>query len=91
MTNYADIARHRRRARPLYLELKALGVELRVEDHAGYPREHRILIGGLKSFSPAHADRIERRVLDNEEGLAKVLLGKWDPDLEAIRREGAHR
>jgi len=88
MTGYADIARHRKRARSLYLELKALGVDLQIEEYPDDPQEYRILVGGLKSLSPAHADRLKRRILDNEAGLASVLLNKWEPDLEAIRREG---
>jgi hypothetical protein len=70
----ADLARHRKRARPLYLELRALGVELDIEEFPGDPQEYRILVGGLKSLSSAHADRLKRRILENEAGLAKVLL-----------------
>ena len=88
MRDYADLARHHKRARPLYLELRALGVQLDIEEYSGDPQEYRILVGGLKSLSPAHADRLKRRILDNEAGLANVLLSKWDPDLEAIHQEG---
>jgi hypothetical protein len=91
MTGYADIARHRKRARPLYLELRALGVKLRVVEYPADPREYRIVVGGLTSLPPAHAERLERRILEHEAGLAKVLLGKWEPDLEAVRREGVCR
>jgi len=34
MTSYAEMARQRKRARPLYLELRALGLGLRVKGEA---------------------------------------------------------
>ncbi len=89
MSTYAEMARHRKRARPLYLELKALGLDVRVEEDLGVVPGYRIVVGGLRSLSAAHADRVERRVSENEAGLAKVLLSKWEPDLEAVRREGS--
>lgn len=91
MSSNADMARGgaRKRARPLYLELKALGIELDIKEYPDDPQEYMISVGGLKGFSPAHADRLQRRILDNEAGLARVLLaGPWNPDLEAIRQEG---
>jgi hypothetical protein len=90
MSGYPDkFAQERKRARPLYLELKALGVELDVRGCPADPREYTVCVGGLKGFSPAHADRLQRRVRASEEGLARVLLaGPWHPDLEAIRQEG---
>ncbi len=89
MSDYAEMARERKRARPLYLELKALGLEVRLEDDPETAPGSRIVVGGLRSLSEAHADRVERRVLHNETGLVRVLLGKWNPDLEAVRREGS--
>lgn len=89
MSSYAEMAHRRKRARPLYLELKALGLEARLEDDPETAPGYRIVVAGMCSLSEAHADRIKRRVLDNEAGLVGVLLGKWDPDLEAVRREGS--
>jgi len=80
----------RKRARPLYLELKSLGVDLRVEAHLNGPHRYMLSVGGLRCFSPAHADRIARRAQDNAEGLIHVILTKRDPDLEAVRREGSN-
>ena len=88
MSSYAEMARRRKQARVLYLELRALGLEVRVEDDAGNPSGHKVVVGGLRSLSPAHADRLMRLVRDNEIGLAKVLLERWDPDLHAVRTEG---
>ena len=88
MSSYAEMARRRKQARVLYLELRALGLEVRVEDDAGTPADYKVVVGGLRSLSPAHADRLMRLVRDNEIGLAKVLLERWDPDLHAVRTEG---
>lgn len=86
MSTYADMARERKRARPLYLELRALDIEVRAEGDDDCPAGCRILVSGLRSLSETHADRVKRHVLDNEAGLTKVLLDWWDPDLEAIRQ-----
>ena len=37
MTSYAEMARERKRARPLYLELRALGLGLHVKEEAADP------------------------------------------------------
>lgn len=89
MSSYAEIARQRKRARTLYLELRALGLELRVEEDPEHPAYCRVVVGGLRSLSETHADRVEQRVLENEAGLAQILLSEWDPDLEAVRWEGS--
>ena len=89
MSTYSDMARERRHARSLYLELRALGLDVRVEE---VPEEllcYRVIVGGLRSLSPAHADRIVRCVRGNQAGLVQVLLCRWDPDLHAIRQEGS--
>lgn len=91
MSSYREMARHRKQARALYLELRALGLEVRAENDTGGPANYRIVVGGLSSLSPVHADRLMRRVEANEHGLARVLLERWNPDLHAIRREGSCR
>ncbi len=89
MSTYAEMDRERRRARPLYLELRALGLDLWVEEDPGEPLCYRIVVGGLRSLSPAHANRVVRRVRGNEAGLARILLSsRWNLDLAAIRQEG---
>ena len=88
MSSYREMYRRRKQARALYLELRALGLEVRAEDDTNGPANYRIVVGGLSSLSPVHADRLMRRVEDNELGLAKVLLERWNPDLHAIRTEG---
>lgn len=89
MSTYSDMARERRHARSLYLELRALGLDVRVEEVPGEPLCYRVVVAGLRSLSPAHADRIVRCVRGNEAGLVQVLLCRWDPDLHAVRREGS--
>lgn len=89
MSTYAEMDRERRRARCLYLELRALGLELWVEEDSDEPPCYRIVVGGLRSLSPAHANRVVQRVRGNEAGLARILLSsRWNPDLAAIRQEG---
>ena len=76
-------------ARALFLELRALGLEVQTEDDPGGDfLDYRIAIEGLHSLSVTHADRVMRLVRDNEEGLVQLLLDRRDPDLDAIRREG---
>ena len=76
-------------ARPLYLELRALGLTLSVRDDPDGGRlDYGISIDGLRSLSGNHADRVECRVRDNEDGLVEVLLDRRNPDLYAIRKEG---
>ncbi len=91
MKSYAEMARDRRQACSLYLELRALGLDVRVEEVPAEPHCYRVIVRGLRSLSPAHADRIVRCVRGNEYGLAQVILCHWDPDLHAIRREGSCR
>ncbi len=48
------------------------------------------MMGGLRSLSPSHADRVRRRAEENKVGLVRVLaFGKWSGDLGAVRGEGA--
>ncbi len=83
MSGYADVDR------ALYLELRAEGLEVRVEDNPdGGPLDFRITIGGLRSRSESYARSMMQRVLENEEGLVQLVLNLHDPDLDAIRREG---
>ena len=83
MSGYADVAR------ALYLELRAEGLEVRVEDNPdGGPLDYGITIGGLRSRPASYARSIRQRVLENEEGLVQLVLNLYDPDLDAIRREG---
>ena len=91
MSSYADIAYERKRARSLYLELRALGLEVWIEEDADDLTGYRIVVEGLRSLSPAHLDRLIQRVRDNKAGLLQVILCRWDPDLHAVRREGSCR
>ena len=76
-------------ARPLYLELRAMGLEVRVEDDAdGGPLDFRVALDGLHALSVARAKSVRRRVLESENALVHLILDRRDPDLNAIRREG---
>jgi hypothetical protein len=76
-------------ARPLYLELRALGLGVRVVDApGGGPLDYGIALEGLPELPGAVERSVRRCVLANEDGLVRVLLDRRDPDLDAVRREG---
>ncbi|HZB81901.1 MAG TPA: hypothetical protein VE288_03525 [Rubrobacteraceae bacterium] len=89
MTSYAEMAHERKRARPLYLELRALGLGLRVKEEAADPTGYELVMTGAGYLSQARADQLRRRVEESKTGLLRVLRARWDPDLEAIRYTGA--
>ena len=79
-------------ARPLYLELRALGLGVRVEDTLdGGPLDYGIAVDGLRTLPEILVRSVLRRVRENEDGLVRVLLDRRDPDLDAVRREGYSR
>jgi hypothetical protein len=76
-------------ARPLYIELRALGLEVRVQDNPDTgPLDYGIVIDGLSALPDGRSRRLRRRIMDNEEALVKIVLDRRDPDLHAIRSEG---
>ncbi len=89
MTSYAELNRQRKLARPLYLEVRALGLDLRANEDPQEPLGYRVEVRGLCSLSEAHAERMTRRMKELRPGLVRILMGKWDADLGAIREEGA--
>jgi hypothetical protein len=89
MPSYAEIARERKKARSLYLEIRALGLELYAEEDPHDATGYRVRVAGLHSLQETHAERIRRRVEESKLGLLRILFGRWDPGLLAIQREGA--
>lgn len=89
MTSYAEMDRTRKLARPLYLELRALGLDVIAHEDSDAPSGYRIELVGARSLSPVHADRIRQRVEEATPGLLRVLWARGDEDLAAVRREGA--
>jgi hypothetical protein len=88
MTSYAEMARERKRARPLYLELRALGLEPCAKEDPHDATGYRVRVAGLHLLSEVHAERIRRRVEESKPGLLRLLFLRWDPDLVAVQREG---
>ena len=79
-------------ARSLYLELRALGLELWVEDNPdGGPLDYGIGAAGLHQLPGARQKRVKQRIERNEEELVRVLLDHRDPDIRAVRAEGNYR
>jgi len=89
MPIYAEMAQERKKARPLYLELRALGLELYANEDSRDATGYRVRVAGLHSLPETHADRIRRRVEASKPGLLRVLFGRWGPDILAIQKEGA--
>ena len=85
------MARERKRARSLYLELRALKLELYAKEDPRDATGYRVRVAGLHSLPETHAERIRRRVEASKPGLLRILFGHWSPDLLAIQREGATR
>ena len=76
-------------ARPLYIELRALGLEVRVQDNPDTgPLDYGIVIDGLGALPDGTSRRLSKRIMDNEEALVRIVLDRRDPDLHAIRSEG---
>ena len=87
--SHAQMARERKKAaRSLYLELRALDLELYAKEDPRDATGYRVKVAGLHYLSETHAERIRRRVEANKLGLLRVLFGRWDPDILAIQREG---
>jgi hypothetical protein len=88
VASYAEMAQEHKKARSLYLEIRSLDLDLRVRESPRDPSGYDLSITGLRSVSPAHADRLRRRVQECKPGLVKVLQARWDADLMAVRCEG---
>jgi len=89
MTSNAEMARERKKARSLYLELRALGLELYAKEDPQDVTGYKKRVAGPYSLPDTHAERIRRRVEVSKPGLLGILFGRWDPDVVAIQREGA--
>ncbi len=88
MSTYAEMYGLHKLARPLYLELQALCLDLQAEEDPEAPIGYRVDLTGAKSLSPVHADRTRRHTEEATPGLLRILWARWDEDLEAIQREG---
>lgn len=76
-------------ARSLYLELRALGFKVWVEDDPdGGVLDYRLALDDLRSVPEARARRVRRQVLDHQNELVRLILDRRDPDLDAVRKEG---
>lgn len=79
-------------ARSLYLYLRAVGMELWVEENPdGGPLDYGIEFVGLYKVPGDRTEEVRERIKHNEERLIRVLLDHRDPDIRAVRAEGNHR
>jgi len=84
MNREADVARS------LYLELRTLPLEVRVEvDTRGASGvlDYGIAVDDSYSLSVGEVDSVTRRILDNENDIVRLLVTERDLDLRAIRKE----
>lgn len=82
------MARARKKARSLYLELRALGLELCAKEDPRDATGYRVRVASLHLLSEAHAGRIRQRVEGSKPGLLRLLFSRWDPNLVAVQRKG---
>ncbi len=81
MSTYAEMNRQRKLARPIFLELRALGLDLRAGEDPQELLGYYVEVRGLCSLSEAHAERVARRIEERKPGLVRILMmGEWDPD-----------
>ncbi len=88
MPSYAQMAQERKKARSLYMELRALGLEPFAKEDGLDATGYRVRVAGLHSLPEIHADQLRRQVEASKPGLLRVLFARWDSDLLAIQREG---
>ncbi len=73
MTDYAELARRRKEADDIYRKIRSLELKAYTEFDAQQPAGFKVVVEGLKSLNPDHADRLVRMVQDNEAALAEIL------------------
>ena len=89
MNTYDEIIHCRKQARALYHKLWFLGLKVRAERCAAGAVGRRVVVEGLRSLNPEHADRLMRLVRDNEAGLLEIISNERGPDLTANRSKGS--
>lgn len=80
MSSYAEMIQRRRQANALLFRLWTLGLNVRAERCAGEAVGRRVVVEGLKSLNPVHADRLIRLVQDNEAALLEILSKEIYPE-----------
>jgi hypothetical protein len=79
-------------ARPLYIELLALGITVQVEENPDLgPLDYGLVIDGLSALPDGRSRCLRKRIMDNQEALVKIVLDRRDPDLRAVRSEASCR
>ena len=88
MTSYAEMAQERKNGRSLYLELRALGLELYAKEDGRDATGYRVRVAGLHSLPKTQADQIRRRVEASKPELLRVHLAGGTPTSSpSIRKE----
>lgn len=84
MTLYDETTRRSRETDALYRKLRSLGLVLHTVRDADRPGGYKVVVAGLKSLNPAHADRLMRLVMDHEAALARLALEERGPGLRDV-------
>jgi hypothetical protein len=71
MSSYEEMARERKRARVLFLELRAEGFELLAQESPEDPAGYVVGVEG-----PACSEGLRERIKANKPGLLKILLNR---------------
>lgn len=81
------------RARPLYLQMRALGLEMLAQADPAEQDGYRVLVATdtLKALDPRTEEKIRERIRANKTGLIRVLLDQANPDVRAVIQEGSIR
>jgi hypothetical protein len=88
MPSYAEMAQERKKARSLYLELRALNLEFYAKEDPHDVTGYRVKVAGLHSLPETHTEQIRQRVEASKPGLLRIHFGRWAPDVVAVQREG---
>jgi hypothetical protein len=77
-------------ARPLYIDLRALGLTVHLQDNPDLgPLDYGLVIDGLSALPDDRSRRLRKLITDNQEALVRIVLDRRDPDLYAIRSEAS--
>lgn len=84
MTMYNDTEERGKATKALYHKLRSLGLTVHAVRDPDRPGGYGVVVSGLKSLNPDHADRLTRLVGDNEAALARLALVDRRPSLRVV-------
>lgn len=76
----------RRRVEGLHQKLQSLGLKVYARRDPNRPEGYKVVVDGLKSLNPAHADRLLSLITDYEAPLIEILPKRESPNLRIVRQ-----